>query len=166
MKVITESVVVPVAVADVFSYVQDYDRRSEWDVRVKNAERLTAAPLGAGARVRYTFNGILGMTFWLEVDYIAYQPPQQSAIKVVRGSWGSIYREAAGSWHFEEVKEGTRFTTKFSYTLRWGAIGRLMDRLFVRRMSVLETRESLQNLRRILIEPLCDGFPPVGDQEA
>lgn len=150
MKAITESVVVPAAVADVFAYAQDYDRRGEWDVRVKGAERLTAAPLGAGSRVRYTFKGMPGMTFWLEVDYITYQPPRSSAIKVVRGSWGSMYREAAGSWHFEEVEGGTRFTTKFSYTLRWGPLGRLMDRLFVRRMSVQETRKSLQNLRRAL----------------
>ena len=148
MPVVNCSVVVPAPRDEVFSYAQDYLRRPQWDRRVRRAYTVGDSELGQGAIVRYVFKGLVGTSFWAEVNYIVYRPPIQSAIKQVRSSFSNPYVEAAGSWHFDEVEGGTRFTTRFSYTLGWGVLGRLLDRLVVERVTIRETKQSLENLRR------------------
>ena len=43
-----------------WEYVQDHDRRREWDTRISGAENMTGLPVSAGSRVRYLFRGAGG----------------------------------------------------------------------------------------------------------
>jgi uncharacterized protein YndB with AHSA1/START domain len=136
--------------ARVWEVAQDYGRRGEWDSRISGATWIGDTPLGVGARVRYRFRGGLGTRFWMEAVYVVFEPGRRSGVRFDRVSWASPFRTAGGAWELTPDRDGTRFTTRFSYELRWGWWGRFLDRAFVRAAAQRETTESLQRLKALL----------------
>jgi uncharacterized protein YndB with AHSA1/START domain len=60
--------------SEVFDVAADPERQLEWDAgTLKDVEKLTAEPLGAGARYRGTFKGF----GTVEYEYDVFEPPQR-----------------------------------------------------------------------------------------
>ena len=136
-------------VNDVWTYLQDFELRSSWDLRLRSVTSLTPPPLGVNSRLRYYFSwGPLH--FWMEAKYITFVPNTHSSIHFDRVSLLCLVRSAAGSWHLKATENGTLFQTKFSYRLKYGFYGRFLDRLFFRKTLEQETAQSLDNLKRLL----------------
>ena len=57
--------------------------------------------------------------------------------------------------HHEPREGGTLITNEFEYTMPWGVLGRAADRLFVERMQWRDAHRSLENMKRLLEEPVA-----------
>jgi ribosome-associated toxin RatA of RatAB toxin-antitoxin module len=111
----TESIIIQRAVADVFAFTQDYDRRLSWDTFLMQADLVDGATAPAkGVKAWCVAKNGLGM----ETEYITFNPPKATAVKMTKGPF--LFKKFLGSWNFKEVNE---YTTEviflYSYDLRF-----------------------------------------------
>jgi hypothetical protein len=59
----------------------------------------------------------------------------------------SLIRAGSGYWRYVPARDGLRFVTQYDYDVRWGAAGRLLDRLVFRRLLGWATAWSFDRLR-------------------
>src|SRR4051794_10411913 len=113
----------------VWTIMQDFARRTEWDERVVHAERLTPSAPTRGTRFRITY-GALGLSSWVEAEYVPWAPPRRSGIHAIAFSRLSLFKAAAGSWTFDDRADGTStWTTKVSITMRGGPLAPAIEHL-------------------------------------
>jgi hypothetical protein len=79
-----------------------------------------------------------------------------SALKFWSSDPKSLIKEGSGYWRYLPTQNGTRFLTWYDYRTRFGALGRLIDRLFFRPLIGWATAWSFDRLR-LWIER---GIPP------
>jgi hypothetical protein len=138
----------PLAV--VWSYLQDFDRRGEWDVRVRASELVAPGKPEPGSLARYHLRAVPGMTLTLTARYTSLVLHQHSAIVFEDLPWWQMIESAAGCWRFTATPEGTLFQSTFRYRLKLGRLGEWLDARLFRRQLRRETDESLANLKRRL----------------
>jgi ribosome-associated toxin RatA of RatAB toxin-antitoxin module len=109
---IEQSIVVRATPAQLFALTQDYNRRLEWDPFLKEAYLLDGVTeAGVGVRA----NCIARTGFAMEAEYVSFNPPQTTAVKMTKGPW--FIETFSGSWRFREEAEG-RTRVHFRYHLR------------------------------------------------
>jgi hypothetical protein len=150
MTHIQHEVRIAAAVETVWEYVQDFDRRGDWDVRICGSQQLTEGALKVGSRVLYNVRSIPRMSLPLVARYSTFQRFQRLAIVFEDLPWWQMVESAAGAWLFIEIPGGTLFRTSFRYRLKLGRIGQWLDNRFFRRQLDRETKLSLANLKRIV----------------
>ena len=150
MTTLQDSVYIAAPVEDVWSCLQDHDRRSEWDARVLQIRDSSGRPIRVGALAQYQFRGWGGLRFWMEARCVSVEPCRRSVVRFQGRSRFCIVAAAAGTWCCQRESTGTRFSTKFNYRLRLGWLGRLLDRFITQPTMKRETRRSLENLKRLL----------------
>jgi len=79
-----------------------------------------------------------------------------SALKFWSSDPKSLIEDGSGYWRYVPIQNGTRFLTWYDYQTRFGAAGRLMDRVFFRPLIGWATAWSFDRLR-LWIER---GIPP------
>jgi hypothetical protein len=101
MSTFEQAIEIHAAPGALFDLTQDYSRRLEWDPFLKEA-RLTdgATAAAVGVRAWCVAKSGLGM----ETEYISFSPPRVTAVKMTRGP--RILASFAGSWRFQEMREG------------------------------------------------------------
>lgn len=127
----------------VWEVAQNTQIRPAWDVRVR----------------MYTVHGVAGVGVPLSIvfrvpfvrpvghgEFVRFDPPFQSAIRIDAVTHG-IVPPGGGTWIFEEILGGTRFTTRFS--LKDDVPGTAPAWL-LRIMARLDTIRSLRKLRRLV----------------
>ena len=99
---------------------QDYARRLEWDVYLKEVYLLgghTAAAVGVESYCKSKRGSILVSR------YISFSPPTHAAVEMTRGPW--VLRSFGGTWRFRVIDAGhteVRFIYNFKVRLaylRW-----------------------------------------------
>ena len=106
------SIVIRATPAQLFALTQDYSRRLEWDPFLKEAYLLDGATeTGVGVRANCVAKSGLAM----ETEYISFNPPQTTAVKMTKGPW--FIESFSGSWRFREEGEG-QTRVHFRYHLR------------------------------------------------
>ena len=145
MAPLTHSIEIDRSPADVFAYVTDPERFTEWQEAVVGARRLDEGPIGQGSRISLTrrVGGKREQTMTSELT--EYSPPRSYAFQVLDGPV-----RARGKGSFEPLREGqaTRFT--FALDFEGHGIGKLLVPLVVRRQAAKELPESHENLKRRL----------------
>ena len=108
------SILIHAPAPELFALTQDYTRRLEWDCFLKAAYLLDGAPrAGIGVRANCVARSGLSM----ETEYISFNPPEVTAVKMTRGPW--FIESFAGSWRFhEEIQGQTRVYFKYSVRAR------------------------------------------------
>jgi uncharacterized membrane protein len=134
----------------VWRYVQDFDRRGEWDVRIRASELVTPGQPQPGSLARYHLRAIPGTTLTLRARYTSLELHDHSAIVFEDLPWWQMIESAAGCWRFTATAEGTLFQSTFRYRLKLGRLGEWLDARLFRRQLERETAESLANLKRRL----------------
>ena len=106
-----ESTVIDGPAADVFSLSQDYARRLEWDPFLRSAALVDgASEPGVGARAV-----CIARTGWaMETEYISFNPPRSTAVKMIRGPW---FLDGFADPRFEPIEPG-RTLVEFRYGLQ------------------------------------------------
>ena len=133
----------------VWATIQDFTRRTLWDLRVVHAQLLTPPPQERGSRFRIVY-GVPGIRSWVDAEYIVWKPTERSAIRAVGFSRISPFVSAAGSWHFDANSDGsTTWTTHVNIAMRGGPLAPILERIIVgwyfRRLTV-GSQEKLKRL--------------------
>ena len=103
--------------SEVFDVAADPERQLEWDAgNLKDVEKLTAEPLGAGARYRGTFKGF----GTVEYEYDIFEPPRRFS-HTAELPIGGVHHV----FELEPAQSGTRLTQKIVATPKvWASSSR------------------------------------------
>lgn len=112
---LTESIVIECSSEEAFDYTQGYDKRLNWDTFLKKAELLGGAiSADKGVKAYCIAKNGLGM----ETEYISYNRPRTTAIKMTRGPY--LFKSFLGSWRFKELEDKyTEVIFQYSFQLRF-----------------------------------------------
>jgi uncharacterized protein YndB with AHSA1/START domain len=129
---------------DVFAYVTDPSRFTEWQDAVVSARLLDDGPVRQGSKLAMTRRvgrGERSMTS----ELTEYDPPRSYAFRVLDGPV-----RAKGKGRFEPIGDGQR--TRFTFELDFDGhgVGKLLVPLFVRRQAAKEVPETHAQLKRRL----------------
>lgn len=115
--------------AELFDLMQDYERRLEWDVFLREARLVDAARADKGVRAYCVDHAGRGM----ETEYVSFQRPARAAVKMTRGPW--VFKSFAASWTYDELDPGrTRVTFRYHMVARIPLTTPLLVRVFEARM--------------------------------
>ncbi len=132
----------------VWSIAQDPAYRHRWDPRVARYT-VHGAP-EPGVKVSILVRAFIFRPC-IDASLTHFDPPRQSILRIDRSTL-RLLGGGGGTWVFEEISDGTRFTTRFNlkyvghlpapeWLIRWGASW--------------DTRRSLRNLRRMVIRTVA-----------
>jgi hypothetical protein len=77
-------------------------------------------------------------------------PLRQSTFEFWSDDWRSLIRRGLGLWRYRELPAGlVEFRTSYTYEVRWGVFGRLVDRWLCRPLMQRETERSFDRLARL-----------------
>ena len=144
MAPIVHSVEIDRRPEDVFAYVTDPSRFTEWQDNVVSARLQDDGPIRQGSKLELTRRmGKRQQSMTSELT--AYDPPRSYAFRVLDGPV-----RARGKGTFEPLGEGQR--TRFTFELDFDGhgIGKLLVPLVVRRQAQKEVPETHEKLKRRL----------------
>ena len=144
MAPIVHSVEIDRGPDEVFAYVTDPSRFTEWQAAVVSARAEGSGPLQLGSRLVMTRRmGKREQT--MTSEYTEYDPPRSYAFRVLDGPV-----RAMGKGSFEPLGEGdrTRFTLELDF--EGHGIGKLLVPLVIRRQAQKELTQSHADLKRRL----------------
>ncbi len=143
------SVRLPTTTAELWSVTHDHVLHPRWDHRF---DRITMhdARIKTGTRMTYekTLLGLVTIRGWGR--YQLHAPVKQSTFAFGSDDVRSLIREGVGVWRYVEVP-GTglvELSTSYTYAVRWGLLGKMVDRLVFRRLFQRETERSFARLAR------------------
>ncbi len=124
---------------------QDHRLHPTWDRRFSRIEVL-ADRIEAGTEMRYE-RTVLGLTVRGSGRYKLHRPLEQSTFEFWSDDPRSLIRRGVGLWLYRPQGDGTVvFSTSYTYEVRWGRLGALIDRLVFRRFFQRETERSFRRL--------------------
>lgn len=131
----------------VWRVTQDHHVHPTWDHRFSKIVML-APTIATGTEMRYE-KRICGMVIRGFGRYKLHRPLRQSTFEFWSDDWRSPIRRGVGLWRYVPRTDGSvDFRTSYSYEVRWGVVGRVLDRLVFRRWFQRETERSFARLRR------------------
>lgn len=144
MAAIVHSVEIDRGPDEVFAYVTDPSRFTEWQAAVVSAHAEGSGPLQEGSRLVMTRRmGRRDQT--MTSEYTEYDSPRSYSFRVLDGPVRAI-----GKGRFEPLDDGdrTRFTMELDF--EGHGIGKLLVPLVVRRQAAKELAASHEDLKRML----------------
>lgn len=90
-------------VQEVFAYVTDLERLSQWQPNLVSVTKETEGPMGRGTRLREVRRGPFGRNVEAIVEVSAYEPNRRFDLRIVSGPL-----PIDGSHEFGETDGGTR----------------------------------------------------------
>lgn len=147
-------------VSEVWRYTQVPELHQLWDLRFTAIRYLPK--LSKDEPQRFLYSTRIG--FGLNIDGQSESTGTKedapgirtSALKFWSSNAKSLIEEGSGYWRYVPTQNGTQFLTWYDYRTRFGAAGRLIDRIFFRRLIGWATAWSFDRLR-LWIER---GIPP------
>lgn len=126
---------------------QEPGQHVRWDLRFTDIDYLPRVTPDNPQRFRYAtrIGGGLRIEGWGET--VAERGGRGSSLRFGSEDAKSLIREGSGCWVYEPDNGHVRFYTAYDYRVRYGRIGRLLDRLLFRPLMVWATRWSFDRLR-------------------
>jgi len=149
MARIEESINIAAAPMTVFRLCHDFARRPEWDDRVVGIELITPAPVRRGSLVRIEAGRSGQFLFTWDAEYVDYQLPSGSTLKVIDAAPSSPFKSGAETWQFSKSADGTQFILTWEYQPR-GFIARILDAVGRRSATRRAIRRSLSRLKKLV----------------
>lgn len=139
---------------DLWTATQDPDEHERWDLRFTDIDYLPRPD--DSEPQQFTYSTRVG--FGLGVDGTGESTAETRGDDGLRTSalrfWSddpkSLIEEGTGYWKYQPEDGGVRFLTGYNYTVRFGRLGRVVDRLVFRPLMVWATAWSFDRLRRWL----------------
>ncbi len=144
MAKVAQSAHIPLAPVRLWELMRDLDRRPQWDPSVRELTRAARLVPDGATILHYTAPLALGLTWRWEGEYVTFDPPERSAVRMLHGSALRPFRQLAGSWTLTPDGPGTllRISVQFEPRLR------LLEGLLARRVSKI-VDDSLARLGRL-----------------
>ncbi|MGQ9674134.1 MAG: SRPBCC family protein [Chloroflexota bacterium] len=143
MRKIRESIEIAAPVESVFEFVADFRNSLRWMHGFDRFEALTNRTRGHGARARVT-GRLGGIPLTTELEIVEFVPNR----RLVSASSSGV--KSISAWLFEPTEQGTRVSFVAEYEIPRGAIGHILNRLWLRRELADHTWRSLKNLKRVM----------------
>lgn len=144
MAPIVNSVEIERSPEEVFAYLTDLSRFTEWQEAVVSARPLDDAPMRVGSRATMTRRvGKSQQTMTSELT--AWDPPRNYAFRVIDGPV-----RAVGTGTLEPIGNGDRTRLTFELDFEGHGIGKLLIPLFVRKQARAEMLENHRALKEQL----------------
>lgn len=135
----------------VWQLTQDPAQHTRWDARFSRIIPTTLREDGA-QQFRYELDALPLVTIRgtgvSAGERFGAAGSRTSALTFESDGWFSPLRSGRGYWRYVPTAEGVRFITGYDYTPGFGAVGRVLDRLIVRRMVWWITAWSFDRLRQ------------------
>lgn len=139
------SVRIRTSVERLWQITQDHHLHPSWDHRFSRIIMLADA-IRAGSAMRYE-RAVLGLTIRGHGRYKLHRPYRQSTFEFWSDDPRSLIRRGVGLWLYTPLGDGTvQFSTAYTYDVRWGILGRVIDRLVFRPFFQRETERSFRRL--------------------
>jgi uncharacterized membrane protein len=159
MPHIEEHVDIAAPPSEVFRFCHDVTHRPDWDEQVMRVEVLTPPPIRQGTLLRIDARYGGGSVFSWDGEYIGFQFPMSSQVRVIDTAPSSPFGAGSESnWRFSSVDSGTRFTWTWDYRPR-GILAGILDRLGGRASTRRAMKNSLENLKEMIESGRRAGFP-------
>jgi hypothetical protein len=135
------------SVERLWEVTQDPVLHPSWDHRFSRIHVLAPERgIRTGTEMRYE-RDLLGMTIRGSGRYKLHRPLRQSTFEFWSDDPRSLIRRGVGLWLYRPRGDGTvDFSTSYTYEVRWGALGRIFDRLVFRPFFQRETERSFRRL--------------------
>jgi len=148
------------ALEELWAKTQQPALHQRWDLRFTKISYLPRPDPAAPQRFRYTTQIGFGLAISGEGETTATREESGGRRTSALTFWSdnplSLIRRGAGYWQYTPTPNGVRFVTRYDYEVRFGAAGRLLDRLLFRPLMGWATAWSFDRLR-LWVE---DGIPP------
>src|SRR6266850_68551 len=135
---------------ELWRLTQTPDLHERWDLRFTSIKYLEPAGDGEPQRFLYTRSLGFGLQIhgWGEtVGDRAVDGTRTSALRFGSEDRRSLIRTGSGYWKYHPDENGVRFVTGYDYEVRWGLIGRIVDRMAFRPLIGWATAWSFDRLR-------------------
>lgn len=139
-------VFVPADIRALWDRTQDHRLHPRWDHRFSRIVML-GETIRAGTEMRYE-RRMLGLTLRGFGRYKHHRPLAQSTFEFWSDDPRSLIRRGVGVWLYRAVPGGAELWTSYRYDVRWGGVGRLIDRFLFRPWMTRATGRSFQRLAR------------------
>ncbi len=133
---------------EVFKYIADGENAPDWHPSIEEAKRIMDTRLGVGSTVRYKAKvGPLELV-WITraVEFEWNKGFKDVLVGVEKGPLKSY--ELRG--RFESLDDGTLVELELEYSLSWGPIGWIIDKLLVERRVKRHMQEGLERAKHKL----------------
>jgi hypothetical protein len=134
-----------------WTLTQDHRLHPRWDHRFSRIVMNAAdGAIATGTEMTYERDLLGGLVVIRGVGrYKLHRPMRQSTFEFWTEDPRSLLRRGVGLWLYTPLADGTiRFSTSYTYEVRWGVLGRVLDRLALRPFLQAETERSFARLAR------------------
>jgi uncharacterized membrane protein YphA (DoxX/SURF4 family) len=118
-----------------------------WDLRFSNISYLPKCDPKEPQRFRYTTRIGFGKEIAGWGETVAQRDGSGSALRFGSEDNLSLIREGSGCWIYKPKDERIVFETVYDYGVRYGRLGRILDRIAFRPLMIWATRWSFDRLR-------------------
>ncbi len=140
MTFIQRAVEVKAPADKVFDFIDAPRRVPEWAAGINSVSEIRESEGRIGDTMKATYS-VMGMRFPMIWAITEYEKPTKLRFYARGGIGGNM-------GFFLEPSDGTtRVIWEVDYSLAWGTLGKVMDALFVRRMSERNSERTLEALR-------------------
>lgn len=140
-------ITLPAPLEAVWALTQNHHLHPTWDYRFSRIT-MQSDVIQTGTCMRYE-RALGPVTIQGFGRYRLHRLHQQSTFEFWSDDWRSLIRRGVGVWLYARTPDGgTEFSTSYTYEVRWGALGQLLDRLFFRPFMQLYTEQSFSRLHR------------------
>jgi hypothetical protein len=130
----------------VWERTQDPALHVRWDIRFDAIEYLPETDARGFELMRYATSLGFGVTVEGTGRYLQDAPLERSTFEFASSDWKSLIVRGRGLWLYERRGDKTFFKTVFDYRVRYGLLGRALDRVF-RPVMQLATEWGFETLR-------------------
>jgi hypothetical protein len=138
-------------IEDVWRHTQRPELHEPWDLRFTKIQYLPRPSEAEPQRFNYTTRIGFGLQISGQGESTGNREEatgrRTSALKFWSADPKSLIEEGSGYWQYVPTEIGVRFLTWYDYRTRFGGIGRLLDRVFFRRLLGWATAWSFDRLR-------------------
>jgi hypothetical protein len=136
---------------EIWRFTQIPDLHERWDLRFSAINYITKQSEDEPQRFRYVTRLGFGLTIEGEGESTGTREDttglRTSALKFWSSDPKSLIDHGSGYWKYIPIAGGVRFLTRYDYRTRFGASGRLIDRLLFRPLIGWATAWSFDRLR-------------------
>ncbi|NUP11840.1 MAG: SRPBCC family protein [Polyangiaceae bacterium] len=145
------SVVLETTIPELWTTTQDHLLHPTWDHRFDHIEMLARDnEITTGTEMLYE-KRMFGITVRGKGRYKLHKPLKQSTFEFWSDSPLSLIERGVGLWLYREVApRKVLFSTSYTYRVRWGLFGDLVDRWLFRPLFQRETEKSFRRLAALL----------------
>lgn len=145
-KIVVEAIIAA-PVETVWERTQTPEQHVAWDIRFTHIRYLGEADERGFHLLDYRTDVVFGLEVRGVGRYLQSQPLHLSTFEFESADWKSIITLGRGIWQYKPCPGGTYFKTVYDYGVRYGLLGRLLDRAAFRPLIRLATEWGFETLR-------------------